>query len=587
MTNADFSIAGKPAKAPENWKELSVNAIFDDEEVQPSIEITTMVFALKEAKAINQYVDAGRANGVGIFEGLPFSMTLNDSINKFNVFDGMIDLTEDAIFECDTVSVKIKKTNGTNWLNDVADSFSFASLFDEGVVKTSDFVDVPYVVNYIPDGTQVILTSISIYVLTKELIESLRRLADIAAEVIGDTAGSPLGGVGAAIMVALKIIAQLAYTIAMIIAIKQMITQLIENIISPVRIHKGMTFKRMMERGCEKLGLQFRSSIFDREPFSNYVYIPQKDNRGSIQFGASAFFGINSLAAKAKGETGFPSNNSAMYTFGDFIRVLKDMFNAKVTIIGNELFLEERNFFKNESSFIIPPTEITTTQYNTDEIISNYLIQFQFDNLDCNTLDNFGGTNVQAVTKPIRINDKGKVLIKNLREISLPLALGTRKSELTKVENVIRSLARFTDKIVNALGGNSTFEKQIKNRIGMMSLSSDFIGIPKVVILKNGKLPTNYRSELSARFLYDNFHASNSFVPAIVHNQWRVFKGVEIKFCFSDFLQVIDNNFCKTADGKEARIDSLNWSFAKQTAIIDFRVKEIYTNNLKIEINEP
>jgi hypothetical protein len=50
-----------------------------------------------------------------------------------------------------------------------------------------------------------------------------------------------------------------------------------------------------------------------------------------------------------------------------------------------------------------------------------------------------------------------------------------------------------------------------------------------------------------------------------------------------DFDKVITNNQCTDADGNEAEIEQIEYQPQAGTAVINYRVKKKYTNNLKIE----
>jgi hypothetical protein len=60
----------------------------------------------------------------------------------------------------------------------------------------------------------------------------------------------------------------------------------------------------------------------------DWVHIPRKDKKGG-----------------SNGETGFPSNSEPIYTFGDLIRSMKEMFNADYRIKDGIFYFNEKTVF--------------------------------------------------------------------------------------------------------------------------------------------------------------------------------------------------------------------------------------------------
>ena len=109
---------------------------------------------------------------------------------------------------------------------------------------------------------------------------------------------------------------------------------------------------------------------------------------------------------------------------------------------------------------------------------------------------------------------------------------------------------------------------------------------------------------MSANNLWNNFHLINSFIeddnrtvttvlgiPFVsqgvaleqVNNQKKVYSVSNIPFCIEDYNLVKDNSQIFDSDGvTKGEIVSLKWNVFSQTADITFKVKEKYTNNLKL-----
>ena len=574
--NITFEIDGQPAGTPANLAEITLSANWGTREgiAEQEISTTSIEFVLEDAKRLIQHVSDGMNGGVGIFEGLPYKINIDNT----NIFDGFINLSEDAEFiESEKVIANLVKSGGSDWLNDVADGFSFGFLRSENYITNADYVVVPYVLNFRPEAFVVGQLSIALFLLQKELIQGIRDTADSIAdfsEAFGKV--NPLGEI---ISAGLKLFGQIGYTTAVVVALVQTIKDLINQFFPPVRRYRAMRIKRMFEVGLNYLDLNFQSTIFEDPIFKKSVFLPSKSKRGGL-FGNTDEFG-------------HPNQNSAIYNFGDFIRTMLSMFNADYKIENGTFIFERRDYWDNLSTYILPDLESNQTarlselQYNTNEFVKNYFISFETDIQDQNSLENFAGTNYQVINEPITINNKSMISGKGLAQIRPPFARATRKNELTAYEKTLLKVAKLCDLVVNTLGRKSNLGPSIQNRSGMMSLSADTTTVDKFIFIENEELEIN---QISAELLYDNFHFIESFAEItkerkVFHNQHILKTFEKVPFCLNDWNQLLNNNKFTTIDGKTGEIISIDWDFQKGLANIQFKIKQVYTKNIKLVIN--
>lgn len=568
---------------PRNWQDLEITIDWLNKKDSGAINVSELAFVDKANEYLQQRVLDGLNGGVGVFEGDEYKIKLGDPQNPTFTFLGYLDYTDGmTTIGGEEIVCSLKKKKGEDWLNDVADGFSFAYLFEKGTITNSDFVRVPYVINYIPDGMQLIVLSMSIYMMTKEIIENVEKLSETIADIIN--ASTPVVGVsvgvgagvvtawdlGDFILVTLKALARLAYIIAMTIAIINLINQLFAQILPTRRHHLGMTFRKMMEKGCQHLGLNFHSDIDEL----NWVHIPRKSKKGG-----------------SSGETGFPSNSEPIYLFGDLIRTLKEMFNADFRIKDGTFYLQRIDNFQFPSSYALPKyfnnQDRLLQQYklNTNEIISNYNIYWSLDIQDQNTLDNSDGRVFQAITTPVSVNNQDYVTIKGLKEVSIPFSLGVEKRSLNEVEKLARVLGGIVDSLTGIFGGGTNFKSKIEQRVGSLLLSSHFLTNGKVVKMVGSKLANDQRKILDAKKLWDNYHFINSFAEYQgKHNQFFRYEQQPVPMTLEDFSILLENNFGTDDEGNEYLIEKVIFTPYKSTAVIDYRIKKKYTNNLKIEL---
>lgn len=587
MANIRHYINNQDFGESREWKDLKITVDWKNKKESGTVNVSELSFVDKANEYLQQRIMNGISGGVGIFEGEPFKIVISETGSPNYEFNGYLDFTTDmTVIGGEEIKCQVKKEHGEDWLNDVADGFSFAFLYDQGVITNGDFKKVPYVINYVPDGMQLIILSMSIYMMTKEIIENIQEtteaisaIVDASTPVVGVSVGLGAGVVtawdlGNFIWASLKVIARIAYTIAMTIAIKNLIEALFEQLLPKSRYHLGMSFEKMTEKACQHLGLRLESQLLRSK--SNHIHIPRKDRKGG-----------------ETGERGFPSNGEAIYTFGDLIRVMKQKWNADFRIHDGVFYFERRDRFRVVGGYVLPSYYnnqerlLQQFQMNTDEIVSNYNIFWNYDIQDQNTLDDQTGRVFQAITSPIsKVNEK-LVSIKNLTQIDIPFSQGKDKTELTEVEKILKKLGKVVDDLTGIFGGGTNFASQIENRIGSLLLSSHFLTIGKVVVMNGDKLSRNQRDLLRAKRLWDENHFINSFAEINgEHNQYLIFKDQRVPMLYSEFNETLRNNLFVDDQGNEIEIELVEYTPFDGSAVVNFRLKKKYTNNLKIDYVE-
>ncbi len=105
-----------------------------------------------------------------------------------------------------------------------------------------------------------------------------------------------------------------------------------------------------------------------------------------------------------------------------------------------------------------------------------------------------------------------------------------------------------------------------------------------MVVMAGTSLALDQRAIMDARKLWNDYHFIESFVTIDdKNNQQKIFKEQKIPFCFQDFVTLSNNNFCETSTGQKAEIMNLVWKVEENSAVVTYRVFEVYDTNLKIE----
>jgi hypothetical protein len=141
----------------------------------------------------------------------------------------------------------------------------------------------------------------------------------------------------------------------------------------------------------------------------------------------------------------------------------------------------------------------------------------------------------------------------------------------------------------------SNLKNLIENRLGMLKMESDYVQVPKAILLdvasnsRNTKVNTSNDSILNAKYLWDNYNYFISFVPkgSFKGNQYKLRELSQCKFSFSDYEQIRSNNLVTDAYGNECEILTLKYNPLLETVTGTYRERFNYLKNIKETIIEP
>ena len=575
-------IAGQQLQTATNIREVGVKASFRNNEesilsssVQPAISTTEFEFVLSAYTFLKERIAQGR-----ILEGVPYQInaisTVPTTLPNNTVFDGYIDLRDAVIDDTNgIIQTSIRYKDDITSLSARVAALDFGYLYAIDVFTDNDFVDIDYQVLKTDRTVETLILLGKLYAYTKSLIEITRLLADNVATISALASSSFDGGgaVGATIYAIASAIFNLAYAIALVIELIRDVRALVNLLAPPKRTHKGVSYKTMLEKVCNYLGYSLNTTVTELD---FYHYLPSNRNYDEFE-------GVNGLLSRVRGaENGLPNSTDYGYTVVEFLQLLKNMFNGKFAILDNtvQFHSELNDYWRRFSTFRRPDILEPPYRYNTDELKGNIFIAFATDITDDYTLDNFKGTNYQIITEPTNFQDEKSVILQGLEEIRLPVALGTRKDKLTGFEKLLKFVGSFGDTVINGINAvfgrpqNSNIAGRIQNRLGILLVSSNNHQVPKVIYLKDERIPKNNRELLSAKYLYDRYLLELS--PTT--RQRRIYEGVEIPFGWSDFQEVVRNSYFADENGK---IEDLEWTIFQDTAVASWYEDEIYTTNLK------
>ena len=434
---------------PINWQNAFINLSFDKDSViaksKGVVSTTEWEFISKTATFLSDYKGYGLTGGFGVLIGVPFQWELTDDNQREIIFDGYLDLSK-ATFECDKVTTKSTETKQIDDLNSKVDSFTYEYLLSLGRLTPSDYQYVPYVKLPVQNlAMELVMALIQVTILIIQLTEAIKSLLNFIIGIATFTWGDIL-----------KILTQFVYVIFLFAAVGTAIKNLVKLLIQPVKYHAGMTELRLMQVGAEYLGYDFASTILE-DDYPNAVIIPEKWNINTQENDdlVTGFTQVDQLLTLINTTTNH-TNEQGYYngTFGDVIRALKIKYNAKIVIEdgaagGNKVIrFERQDYIKDISELYEIPAIDNNGRYtlNADEFKANYLIEYQLDSSNKAGYLSYDGTVFQATISANNFQDKDLVLMRGLENKSIPFAKGSRKNELTKVEQLLGPL-------LNTVGG--------------------------------------------------------------------------------------------------------------------------------------
>lgn len=571
-TVVNIELNGDTSGAVKEWEDIEFIATFENDNAQPNITVNNeLTFVNEYAVLIQQWIDGGY-----ISEGIPITFNVDNSTNTYDAFQGIVDL-RDRFERIDPTTFKasIKPSNGLNRLADRSSGLTFQFLFDEGYITTSDFINVPYVVEKELNFIDMSLLTLGIFLMIDKLQQLIKELSKDVANLTAHIAGGATGAAAAIVAAATLLALDIAYTAIVLVALVDMIRELISYVLSPVKFHKAIRLNTLLEAGADYLGYNYNSTITELE---DLVYMPSK--REIVQDTQVGQL-IANLTINQPG-LGIPSSSDYGYIYEELLDLVNRTFAAKVAIKNNTIEQHAliSNWWIQQSSYTLPPVLTEQRKYNVNELIGTRLLKFQTDQSDYWTIENYDGTISEIRSSQTSAQNNANVQIKGIDKTELPVALGTRKDGLNVLENKLYEMALNVDKLINFLGGNGNWANKVIARVGMLKLGKDWFDVPKLMKMNSAnKLSSNYRTNWSAPYLYDNYHSYYSFTGSNP-NQWLIFEDVKIPFGFVDFLNVINNSYFYDSEGNECKIDQLIWSPNKDYAKATWKQRETYTTNI-------
>lgn len=527
------------------------------------LDVDELTFVREDFKRIKQWI-----SNYGYYVGMPLKIQYDSN----NTIDYLLDFSDNYVNRTNSCTVKVKRFKGIDNFFDNANGLSF----EQVDFLPSDFVDIDYVIIKPDQLTYFISLGLSTYVLTEALIEAAKQLKETIRDI--QKAAIPNGFLpnlpdilGLAIMLA----ARIAYTLAIVIALIKLVQEILNIIFPKIRQFQGITYKKLIEKGCQKLGYTLQSTLLDSLSKLTICPVPLKEKDPSI---FKSLFAPLSLAYTK----GHPSSRDVIPSLGSSITALENIFHAKTRVVNGVVTIEKESYYENNAGQAINDTFINQAQIidenliNSDEIFKRLTCAYAVDALDINTFDDTK-LSVYEVSSEVQTSIGFDYnLIKGSDVINIPFARGTRKGSLTFVEKAAKTLAQAVD-----LFTGSSLATQIEARKNVMIVSEQYFGVTKLLWMNGTKLDQNQTDYIGADKIINNYHIDRF----IQNNQKEVFQGMQIAINQSELFNIIANNYVNLSNGDLVEIRRIVWNEKQNQATIDFTKKVSSINETTIVIN--
>lgn len=560
MSNIRYFLDSLEAN-PANAGEIQYQFNFGDnrDKKQLELSVSSLIFEREDYTRVQDW-----RSTYGDYVGMPLDVKYTDG----TTIKYLLDFTQDLVYKTRSIECKVVRYKGWDNFFDRAEGLAFQNSKINWV--SSDFKSVDYLVIPEDQVARFISLSIAIFVLAKELAESIKRLSEAVTVFIKavTVVGLPPGPDWGAIIVAgIKLTVLTAYTIAITIALTNLIKQMIELIFPSLRQFKAISYKNLIKKGVEYLGFTLSSTLLDS--MSGLTVLPKPTQKQDPTIFEKLFF-EDTLAFT----NGYPSASDTIPTLSLAINEFEKLTNAETRVVDGVVTIETSEFYENNSQQQILTTfnlqsEIQdSSSINAGDQYKRLVALYNTDSLDINTYDDNKGTVSEVSSEVLNSPNPDLELIKNYVELRMSFSRGTRKNKLNWLEKILKDLASAIDLFTG--GGASAL---INNRKGVLQISSQYFTNTKLLYMNGSKLAKNQNDYIGTDKIIER-HSPAS----IVNNQKAVFKNMPLAMTESEMFGLLANNFVTLGSGEVIEVTGVAWSEYDAIANIDYTRKKNAVN---------
>jgi hypothetical protein len=346
-------------------------------------------------------------------------------------------------------------------------------------------------------------------------------------------------------------------------------SDLVKIVFPPVRTFQGISYKKLIERSCEKLGYTLQSNILNQLDKLTILPVPLRPNNFSV---IREVFAPQSIAFT----NGYPSALDVIPTLGQAITTLEQIFNLTTFVNNGVVQIERNDFFSEQNNEVIPLAYNLQDLHQeersfNDDYWKRKLMFWQKDGADFNTYDDRNNTIVEFDTKLAVAPHEDIQLLKGLEQVPTNFSRGTRKNELDFIEKAVKVLASAVDLFTGGAISNT-----INNRKGVLIVSQQYYSVTKLLWMQGDKISQNDKEVLDPQNIINNYHENLT----VENNTKEVVENMPIRMDELKFLQFVNKKFVTLESGELASVKRVEWSEEDSEGSVTFEVVSSYNNNL-------
>ena len=557
--------------SPRNREEIGVICDFTGNPDILSVNTDTLVLPREANQLVKQHIQTS-----GLFVGIPYQIQLDGGIN----LDYYIDLCDPGskpVVREHEIEIKIKRAKGVDDFRSKADGTSFDLIVQQKGLNYFDVKRIPYFVIKDNVAEQSLTLSLSLFVMTKEIISAANELSKAYAALLNVSPG------GLAVAIANFAIA-IIYFAAILAAAIQYLIQLMKLLFPTRKYLYGCYYKELILKACKFIGYDLQTSIFDTD--AGWFVLPVPINRSN---GDSIF---QKIADELGNDfnTGIPTASDSVGLVGQFFDECEKQFNGRFFVIGNDVHFQRRDWLVNTANLVMQPAlnlqsdRDEALTYNTEDAWRRYYIHYAIDFSDLNTVEgiNYQFSDAEYSTEnAVAGANVDLVTIKGLNDVPIGFSMGFNKDRLSLIEIIGRGLAAAWDGLTDALtfGNGSNYAAQIGSRVDALKLSQQYFSTTKSLYVYNRPNNTvlinqNYDTNNSATALWLKYH----YINQIQLNQFEVIENARTRISAQDFVNLQSNNYA-FIENQICEILKMTWIDEKSYCEITYRRPGTWATN--------
>tara|TARA_R110000764_G_scaffold72464_4_gene148652 strand:+ start:8757 stop:10568 length:1812 start_codon:yes stop_codon:yes gene_type:complete len=586
VTGLQFTIDGTNVLEPVNWQDLKEVLEYGQNSNQPSIDSESFTFQGDSANLIMNHLQPnGMLTEGNILKPLEINVQYTQQGVTSRLVDNFIIDTTKGLqlnntsfnngFKPNEIKCQIRKKTGSDYFLTEIQGLTWGLLKEEGKVKSSDYSTVNTTVVPLYSFLDIVTILLAIYSLAVQIDKTIEAAEESVADLtqkFGDAATSPFGVsiVFSVAYSAVKALLVIGSAIVLLGLVVKLVLDMILLLYPPLLKNKGITLRRGMEIICERLGYQFVAKL---PILDQVVYMPSgahSEGRNLIK---------NNLPNWFANDRGVPNDYDYGYICVDFVELVKQVVNGRIDVMDSPnglpiVKLRNENdpelFIKGDYLHRIRPN-FTNIEYNLPDIPHTRLISFLIDDSDLYTTEYQEG----RLWEVKNISNTGNLPFTKGEYIELNVSQGHRKTKLSIVEKTLLELAGVADSLAGLLGKDTKIKQSMKKgRTGVVVVSQNNFSKPKLVVVSGGKMPSNYKSILSAETIEKNYYVNRSIVRGT--GQKILLRGVEVPMSLADREKIKNNGNFEDEYWGLCTFKSVEYQFSKDTAICNITVDNNY-----------